>query len=753
MNSQYVKPVRLLVIFIAFCFVAVPSFRLGQEISRLSLNTRWHQRIEDDDQETQIFKQFITQLQKGMHKEYGRNLKNSDNRISSLLSECTEDNNSSWKIPQSESSDPGITVNYGCLRLVDFYTQKKIEKKEEAKEQQSKDIFRQTTPEEKKNKWEKQKNNLVFRRFDKLRKNHLVPKLNELNVKVGKDSRIAHTKSILSHFKVDYILNDLPGLRVDSVYIFHEKSQVMAIYPDSFDENYENEEINYKTRPWYRSVVSKITTDDKKQNGYETVYFNDDDFGKNKSGLTGIYIDISDQNQPNPIRTLWYRFQGADQQYYIFAIDLFLDKSGAFSGGNSWISLFWLSTPFEWIMLVLIALPSSLLLSLLYEAFAKRFLPDTDSFNKLSEIKFTLIKEYYATLNDESISFSDTNVRMRLASVQTSAGVKFSLPGTGIESNIERIAQRNRQEEKAYSYSFDHQYSLKVGPVRPTHKAVQIWQAEREIHLGKSQIVAHMVADWKTNSTVSSWGELSIKSIFWNKNDEIYLPSFQRQLRDHLLAGETEELSLVPDTQYQKRQSIPALLSDIDPDQLETVPELKQVIDNSFDLEQGRFFVSQLETVETLYALGHVKAIYSIPFVRRIITKGRHDFFQTTAMDTDKEEFRFVLEHEAHHFKNTVYEHLNQSTQDDWKNESPFHIMVHQRSTTENVILEQEGFSLIYINNKLRFVLYSLSDDTYSGIGWVSWRKVDLEFFKTLYEYQYSKGNSVKTVKSYIDGH
>ncbi|NES67583.1 MAG: hypothetical protein F6K24_21245 [Okeania sp. SIO2D1] len=433
------------------------------------------------------------------------------------------------------------------------------------------------------------------------------------------------------------------------------------------------------------------------------------------------------------------------------AFDMFLDETDPIVFSNSFLSFFWLSTPFEWMMLVLIALPSSLILSLLYEKLAKRFLPDTDSFSNLSGIRFTLIKEYYATLNDENISFNDTNVTISLSSVQTSKGVKLSLQGTGMEGNIERIAQQNRQEEKAYSYSFDHQYSLKVGPVRPTHKAVQIWQAERKTHQGKSQIVGHVVADWKTNNIANSSEELSIKSIFWNRNDEIYLPSFQRQLRDHLLAGETGKLTLVPDTQYQKRQSIPALLSDIDPDRLETVPELKQVIDNSFDLDQGRFFVSQLETVETLYALGNVKAIYSIPFVRKIIKKGQHDFFRTTAMDTDKEEFRFVLEHEPHHFKNRVYNHLNSSIQDDWKNESPFQIIVHQRSNTENVILEQEGFSLIYINNVLRFVLYSLSDDTYSGIGWVSWRKVDLEFFKTLYDYQDSKRNPVKTVKNYIE--
>ena len=738
MNFQFVKPVRLLFFFVAFCFVVVPGFRLRQEIFRLSLNARWHQRIKDDDLETEILKQFITQLQKGMHKEYGQNLKNSNNQIPPL-SECGNDNLSIWETPKIETK---IDVNYGCLNLVDFYTQEKIE------EQESNIAFRQTTEEEKKQKTEKQKSNVVFRRFDKLRKNHLVP-LN--SVKVGKDSRIAHTRSILSYFGVDDILNYLPGFRVDSVYIFHEKSQVMAIYPYSVDENYKNKEINYKKRPWYRSVVSEISNDDKKLTGYDTVYPNS--LGKNKSGLTGIFIDLSDDDQPNPVRTLWYRFKGADQQYYIFGIGLFLDKSGAFSGGNSWFSLLWLSNPLEWFILVLIALPSSFLLSFLYEKLAKRFMPDTDSFSSLSGIKFNLIKEYYATLNDESISFSDTNVRMLLDSVQTSAGVKFSLQGTGIEGNIERLAQRNLQEEKVYSYNFAHQYNLKVGPVRPTHKAVQIWQAERKTSLGKSQIVGHMVADWKTNNTVNLWGELSIKSIFWNKKDEIYLPSFQRQLRDHLLAGETGELALVPDKQYQKRQSIPALLSDIDPEKLETVPELKQVIDNSFDLEQGRFFVSELDTIETLYALGHVRAIYSIPFIQRIINKGQHDFFRKTAMDTDKEEFRFVLEHEAHHFKNKIYDRLNPSIQDNWKNESPFQILVHQRSNTENVILEQEGFSLIYIDNVLRFVLYSLSDDRYSGIGWVSWRKVDLEFFKTLYEYQFSKRHSVKTVKNYIDGH
>ena len=123
-------------------------------------------------------------------------------------------------------------------------------------------------------------------------------------------------------------------------------------------------------------------------------------------------------------------------------------------------------------------------------------------------------------------------------------------------------------------------------------------------------------------------------------------------------------------------------------------------------------------------------------------------------MNPDNEVKSFVLEHKANHFKDEVYNDLDQSIQDDWKKTdgSPFQIMVHQRSDTGNVIREHEGFSLIYINDELQFVLYSLSDDRYSGIGWVSWREVDLKFFQTLYEYQYStRKPTLKTVEHYIE--
>ncbi|NEO56152.1 MAG: hypothetical protein F6K54_25595 [Okeania sp. SIO3B5] len=712
MNFQSVKPVRFLLAFIAFYFVAVPSFRLRQELERQALNTAWHQSLKEGTPKTQIFEDFIKDAQENL-KEMVQNelLTRDDFILETTIPECN---------PQEGS--PTISIRgrekkalFDCIRIPDFDTESKTDYKK---------------------RYEQSKQDIVVRQFD-----HIVRgQSSDLASKKGEDVSLEYSTIFIDNLTGDpNFLDRLPGFRIDTVYLFDEKNGVIAVYPGTQEGVYNNRRIDYRERPWYKSSISQ----------YETVYLKN--FSEDTSGLTGIFIDITDIVTPIAIRTLWYRFKDIDGNQYVLAFDMFFDETDPIVFSNSFLSFFWLSTPFEWMMLVLIALPSSLILSLLYEKLAKRFLPDTDSFSNLSGIRFTLIKEYYATLNDENISFNDTNVTISLSSVQTSKGVKLSLQGTGMEGNIERIAQQNRQEEKAYSYSFDHQYSLKVGPVRPTHKAVQIWQAEREPHLGKSHIVGHVVADWKTNNTVSSSGELSIKSIFWNKKEEVYLPSFQRQLRDHLLTGETGELTLVPDTQYQKRQSIPALLSDIDPDKLETVPELKQVIDNSFDLEQGRFFVSQLETVETLYALGNVKAIYSIPFVRKIITKGQHDFFMRTAMDTDREEFRFVLEHEAHHFKNKVYNHLNPDIQDDWKNESPFQIMVHQRSNTENVILEQEGFSLIYINNVLRFVLYSLSDDTYSGIGWVSWRKVDLEFFKTLYDYQRSKGNSLKTVKSYIE--
>ncbi|NEP87156.1 MAG: hypothetical protein F6K18_10125 [Okeania sp. SIO2C2] len=662
--------------------------------------------------ETQIFKDFINKAQENLENEVGR-LRvppPGGSQIQTFTSIC----NKSRKI-EIKKSDGDKYVYFDCIEIADFDTESITDYKKRS---------------------EQSKQSTVFYEFNKI----MLDLGRKLSSKEDVDFSREHTKIFIKYLTgdlnfSDHFLDRIPGFRIDTVYLFDEKNGVIALYPPTKDGVFDSErKLDYRERPWYKSSMSQ----------YETVYLPENSPG-NTSGLTGIFIDITDTRTPNAIRTLWYRFKDTKENQYILAFDMFLDKTD-----NSFLSFFLLSTPFEWMMLVLIALPSSLILSLLYEELVKR-LRNTNSFNNLSGIRFTLIKEYYATLNDQSISFNDTNVMISRSSVQTSVGVTLSLQGAGMEGKIERTAQQNRQEEKAYSYSFDHQYSLKVGPVRPTHKAVQIWQAEREPHQGKSQIVGHVVADWKTNNTVSSSGELSIKSIFWNKKEEVYFPSFQRQLRDHLLTGETGELTLVPDTQYQKRQSIPALLSDIDPDKLETVPELKQVIDNSFDLDQGRFFVSQLETVETLYALGHVKAIYSIPFVRKIIKKGQHDFFRTTAMDTDKEEFRFVLEHEPHHFKNRVYNHLNPDIQDDWKNESPFQIMVHQRSNTENVILEQEGFSLIYINNVLRFVLYSLSDDTYSGIGWVSWRKVDLEFFKTLYDYQRSKGNSLKTVKSYIE--
>jgi len=732
MKFQFVRPVKLLVVFIAFCFIAVPSFRLRQkleqqalELERQALDIAWHKGLKDKTAKTQIFEDFIKKAQGELNKEVNNNLGASISSYNPNITTC-KDVKRSTPAPKIviKKNETRKDAYFDCIRIADFDTDSLVSYTER---------FNQS------------KKTLVFLLFDKLMREQS----GHLALKKSVDVSIEYSEIFIKYLTGNLnFLDRVPGFRIDTVYLIDEKNGVMAFYPGIPDGVFNNEKrkLNYRNRPWYKSS----TIDDKTgRRKYETVYL----YEQGKSGLTGIYIDITDTIKPNAIRTLWYRFKDTNGDQYVWAFDMFLDETDPIFTSNSFLSLFWLANPVEWLVLLLIALPSSLLLTLLYEKLAKRFLPDSDSSINLSGIKFTLIKEYYATLNDESISFSDTNVRMRLSSIQTSAGVKLSLQGTGIESNIERTAQRNLQEEKVYNYSFDHQYTLKVGPVRPTHKAVQVWQAQRDTHSGNPQIVGHMVADWKTDNRMSSLGELSIKSIFWNKKDNIYLSSFQRQLRDHLLAGETGELSLIPDTQYQKRQSIPALLSDIDPDRLETVPELKQVIDNSFDLEQGRFFVSELETVKTLYALGHVKAIYSIPFVRRIITKGQYEFFNTTAMDSNSEEFRFVLEHEANHFKNGVYNHLNQSIQDDLKNKSPFQIMVHQRSSTENVILEQEGFSLIYINDVLRFVLYSLSDDTYSGIGWVSWRKVDLEFFKTLYEYQLSKGHSLKTVKNYIDGH
>ena len=321
---------------------------------------------------------------------------------------------------------------FDCLRIIDFDTTSEISPKE---------------------RFEQSQKTIVFRLFDKLMREQG----ETLASKKGIDVSLEYTRIFIKYLTDDEDLNFLdrvPGFRIDTVYMFHEKSGVMALYPGIPDDAYEKT-INYRNRPWYKSSKR----DDKTlKSQYETVYPSGN-FPGDTSGLSGIYIDITDTIRPNAIRTLWYRFKDPNGDQYVWAFDMFLDTTDPISTSDSFLSTFWLSTPFEWMMLVLIALPSSLLISLLYEVRAKRFPPDEPP-SIIPGIKFTLIDEYYATLNDERISFSNTTVRMRLASVQTSSGVKFSFQGIGIESNIEGIAQRNLQEEKDYRYNFDHQYSF-----------------------------------------------------------------------------------------------------------------------------------------------------------------------------------------------------------------------------------------------------------------------------------------------------
>ena len=76
---QSVKPVRLLWVFITFCSVAIPSFRLHQELEqqtlvhqdleRQALDIAWHKGLESDNPKTQVFENFIKKAQKKLEAE------------------------------------------------------------------------------------------------------------------------------------------------------------------------------------------------------------------------------------------------------------------------------------------------------------------------------------------------------------------------------------------------------------------------------------------------------------------------------------------------------------------------------------------------------------------------------------------------------------------------------------------------------------------------------------------------------------
>ncbi|NES06615.1 MAG: hypothetical protein F6K22_29635 [Okeania sp. SIO2F4] len=148
-----------------------------------------------------------------------------------------------------------------------------------------------------------------------------------------------------------------------------------------------------------------------------------------------------------------------------------------------------------------------------------------------------------------------------------------------------------------------------------------------------------------------------------------------------------------------------------------------------------------------MYNKGTVNAICTLHFLRKLWDQNKlKDFFQTSV------NHRYLIEYKQDEFKN-FYNSLDDETQTELRNKSPFQIMVYQ-DNIDNIVGPQDDFCIISINNVPKLVAYIFTDNKFTstgGIGWISWREVDINFYDELYKCQVNRDRRIEDIEEYLN--
>ncbi|NEO70286.1 hypothetical protein [Moorena sp. SIO3H5] len=674
---------------------------------------------------TKVFSDFIEQTQENLKKYYNKYYRKSKNRrvIRGIEHKIIVDNRYvpneeyiPWKILKT---DDMLKAYYNYSGVIDFDSKQSNNRIEQKKQSPNDKIFQ------------------IF--ADMMIKNigkHVKSKTNDNDDSIAIQNFHNFSKEVIT-----FLTNDeeywkkIPDLRINSIYIFNTRTRFLLSYP--FTDQPFSSQIDFKTRPWFKAT----------ENNYFSSFPNRDN-DSNQLGVTGIYIDINDENEPNKMRTIWYKFKDQDtKDYYILCLDIFLDKSHQIVQEKNLLYL--LKKPLNsqiWIYLLPLSAFIALCLSLLYEFILKPILirlklyePGKDFVVK---IKLQRESKHYASKDEGEITLNIKGETKAINKSEQSREAGWNLNDIipNIEFSVKSNESNAREQEASFSYEFTKVYDLSMVEDKPIYRCIETWRVLSESQSGKTQTIGFFVAHWNTNNSADIEEGLDIKSIYWEQDYQDNLDSLKEQLRQHLLLSEKPELVAVLDRQYSKRQTIPQFLEKID--------SLKTLIKSSSYLQQGKIVFSEIRTLAELYKEGTVKAICSLHFLKNLKNKQQlKDFLDVPVAE------RYLIEYEEDEFR-YFYDSLDDEIKSKLINQYSFKIMVYQ-DDIENIISPQDDFCIISLKNGSKLVAYSFTDNKYSHtswLGWISWREVDSQFYDELYKCQLSKNHLIKTIRAYIEG-
>ncbi len=683
--------------------------------------TFWYENLDEEMKYTKVFYDFLKEAQEQLENDYKTyfrypEITRLDENIETniiVTNNTPPDDYFRWEI---EKTGEFMNVYYDYTQVTDFKTLQGSSSKEQLENREREKI--------------QSRQDKVFQVFTHLMQQEISNSLEQDNQSDG-----VYNLQDFSKVVIDYLTDNqgystlIPDLKINNIYLLKKSTGFFISYP--LNNRGFPREIDYETRPWYRAT----------EGNYLSVFSKKNE--EKKSGLTSVYIDLKDQIEPNAIRTLWYKFKDTtSNEEYILCFDLFFDKSSQISSKSNLTMLReTLLSVDVWKFLLPLSLLLAVCLSLIYEFIIKYiFIRISKSHsNDFSRINIKREKKHYASKDENEIRFTIVGETKDINQSEQSREAGWSFNIQNIQGGIRDIQRHATEQEATSRYEFTNSYNLNMSHKKPQYRCIETWKVVSESLLGKTQNIGFFVAKWNTSNSADIEDGVDIQSIYWEKGYEEYLGTFKEQLYNHLLISDAQELVAVLDCNYSRQQNISNVVSGIN--------SIKKTIESSRYLQQGKIIFSDFEALTDLYKKGKVKAICTLHFLKKLWDRKKlKDFFQTSVSE------RYLIEYKQGEFQD-FYNSLDNETKKALLNKSPFKIMVYQENI-DNIVSAQDDFCIISISNTPKLVAYTFTDNKFSstgGIGWISWREVDIKFYDELYRCQLDKNHRIEDITTYLN--
>lgn len=551
-----------------------------------------------------------------------------------------------------------------------------------------------------------------------------------------------YSNAIFSSLGIDSsIIEKSPKLTIGNIFVADSTNGTLAIFPwNSLDlTRMDPKDWEFKKRPWYVSAFA----DPKDPKGTELFQFLDNNEPSSAFGLSPFYVDAVTGDYT---RTLWHRFtvrnEAGKEVTYILCIDLSLSSSlPPLLTGNvlpSWVVERGGFT--ETLLVGLLAGLTVLILGSIFTLLLSTFRPQLLSFflvrrhsrEWITKESFTPI--YQAFAPQRSITFVNVNKHED----GTERKVSFS---AWFQMNVAKLAfDRNDYHKRSTQTEKTEEVTLNTIDRDPSTRGYEVWRVFR--------------SRWRSEGRCRLCGQ----EVNYEDTDEAVAEPTIRHRRTQVPAIDTRLAanSSVKDTRSLE-EAITWHSTDIEPKSLgesyrltsPPVPRIPQIIQDLslfkgslrtlHMLSQSRIEVDDCVGLSSeLFPNRNVRAVCHIDYFRKIASGGESSL---AALKQGKNIERILVANKPddmvnflNKYRTTIEDLLNA------RNQELFRLYLDDTGVDFNTFGNQRfdlDFAIIYGEGEPPLVLASnLSELSSSSSvrGYLSWRKVDVFFFRTLYE-------------------